>query len=226
MAISDRTKRLLWSSSAGYCQNPGCHNYFFVFFKDGSISSLEELAHVIGRHEKGPRGISYLDTTERDAYENIILLCPTCHTLIDKNPLQFSVEMLHDWKQQHEEAIKRTFVVPIYQDREALAKAVHNLLRKNKVIFMQYGPHSSNVTNPLADEVEVWIRYVISDIIPNNHKIADLLNENEHLLSDDEKDVFDKFILHQQAFEYNHISGDKTSAAPLFPEEMNKILRG
>jgi len=225
MAISNRTKRLLWSSSAGYCQNPGCHNYFFVFFEDGTISSIEELAHVIGHSENGPRGTSDLDTAERDTYENIILLCPNCHTLIDKSHLQFPKEMLYDWKQQHEEAIKHIFVVPVYEDRQALAKAVHMLLRKNKAIFMQYGPHSPNAAELLADEAEVWKRYIMSDIIPNNRKIANLLGANEHLLNDNEKDIFDKFILHQEAFEYNHVSGDKTPAAPLFPEEMNNILR-
>ena len=45
------------------------------------------------------------------------------------------------------------------------------------------------------------------------------------LLSEEEKEALDKFVLHQQEFEYNHMSGDKTSAAPLFPDEMNTILQ-
>lgn len=224
MAISSQTKRLLWSRAAGYCQNPGCHKCFSVFFEDGTISSIEELAHVIGHSKKGPRGISDLDAAERDAYENIILLCPSCHTLIDKNPLQFPAKTLHDWKQRHEEAIKRVFVVPIYKDKQAFAGDVHKLLRTNEAIFNQYGPHCLNAIKPLPDEAEVWKRYVISDIIPNNRKIANLLRANEHLLNEDEKGIFDKFILHQEAFEYNHVSGDKTPAAPLFPEEMNRIF--
>jgi hypothetical protein len=226
MAISDRTKRLLWSRSGGYCQNPECHRDFFVFFQDGNISSLEELAHVIGQSNQGPRGKSDLSVTERDEYNNIILLCPNCHSLIDKNPLQFSVKTLQNWKQRHEEAIKLVFVVPVYGERQDLAQSVHKLLRINKVIFQQYGPHSLYAIDPFSDAVKDWKRHVLADVIPNNRKIANLLSVNEYLLTEDEKHILDMFTLHQQAFEYNHVSGDKTAYAPLFPKEMNNILRG
>lgn len=225
MGISKETKILLWSKAGGYCQNPGCHRDFFVFFGNGSISDLEELSHMIGQSKKGPRGESDLDSTERDAYENIILLCPNCHTMIDKNPSQFPVEMLRSWKLQHEEDIKNLFVTKIYKDRQTLKDAVHKLLRLNNCIFEQYGPHSSS--NPLSDAAKVWQRYILSDIIPNNRKIAHMLNANENLLKREEKETLCKFVLHQQAFEYNHISGDKMPTAPLFPKaEMNNILKG
>lgn len=226
MAISDRTKRLLWSRSGGYCQNPQCHRDFFVFFRDGKVSSLEELAHVIGQSEQGPRGRSDLSFVERDEYDNIILLCPTCHTLVDKNPLQFSVKLLRDWKSQHEEAIRRAFVVPVYEDRQALATVVHKLLRTNKAVFQQYGPHSSHLTETLSDAAEVWRNHVLEKIIPNNQQAVDLLEANEHLLTKEEVDVVDAFVLHAQAFEYNRVSGDKAASAPLFPKEMDNILRG
>ena len=78
----------------------------------------------------------------------------------------------------------------------------------------------------MSDAAAAWRRYVFSDIIPNNRRIADLLIANEHLLSESEKNLLDEFVLHQQAFEYNHVSGDKTSAAPMFPDEMDTILLG
>lgn len=77
----------------------------------------------------------------------------------------------------------------------------------------------------MTDAVAAWRRHVFADIIPNNRCVANLLGANEHLLDEKEKDLFEKFLLHQEAFEYNHVSGDKTSAAPVFPSEMNTILR-
>ncbi len=225
MAVSAKTKRLLLARSGGYCQNPACRRDLFVFFQNGDGTSLEELAHVIGRSKQGPRGRSDLEVGKRDEYENIILLCPTCHTLIDKSPSQFSVETLHEWKRSHEDTIRRTFLVPVYDTRDDLASAVHQLLRRNRAIFRQYGPHSEHAMDPLSDAADAWRHHVIADIIPRNRQIADLLSENEHLLSEEEKEVLDKFVLHQQAFERNHISGDKTSTAPLFPDEMNTILK-
>ena len=225
MEISTHTKRLLWSRSGGYCQNPTCDHEFFTFFQDGDIVSLGELAHVIGQSERGPRGKSSLETEKRNEHQNIILLCPTCHRLVDKKPEQFPTETLYEWKRSHEEKIRHSFVVPTYGTRGSLGTAVHKLLRQNRAIFRQYGHHSEDSANPLSDAADVWHRYVFSDVIPNNRRVADLLGANEHLLSESEKDLFDKFLLHQQAFEYNHVSGDKTSAAPIFPDEMNTILR-
>ena len=158
MAISDKTKRLLWSRSGGYCQNPACNHDFFVFFQNGEVTSLNELAHVIGQSEQGPRGRSNLGARERDEYENIILLCPTCHTLIDKSPDQFSVKTLREWKRRHEDAIRHVFMVPVYDTRDALATAVHQLLRRNRAIFRQYGPHSEHSMEPLSDAADVWRR--------------------------------------------------------------------
>ena len=225
MAISDKTKRLLLSRSGGYCQNPACHRKLFVFFQNGEVTSLGELAHVIGQSEQGPRGRSDLGTKKRDEHENIILLCPTCHTLIDKSLDQFSVKTLREWKRRHEDAIRHVFEVPVYATRVDLASAVHRLLRRNRAIFRQYGPHSEHSMDPLSDAADVWRRHVLEDVIPNNRRMADLLSKNEDLLSKEEKEVLNKFVLHQQEFEYNHVSGDKTSVTPLFPDEMNTILR-
>lgn len=225
MAISDRIKRLLWSRSGGFCQNTSCRVDFFTFFEDRSISSIEELAHIIARSDSGPRANQQLKKTMRDEYENIILLCPNCHTLIDKNPEQFPVELLLRWKSDHEKIIKDAFVVPIFNDRDSLSKEVHRYLRRNKQIFDVYGPYSEDKDSPLTDAEAAWVRHIHSDILPNNRQITKLLLGNEHLLKNYEKSVLEKFIIHQEAFEYNHVSGDKTASAPTFPKEMDSILK-
>lgn len=225
MTISMQTKRMLWMRSGGYCQKPGCHSDLITLFSDGNVSTIDELAHVIGQRIKGPRGESTIDLSDRDEYENIIILCPTCHTLADKNPSQFPIEMLLKWKHEHEDSIRQTFQVPIYSDRRLLAKAVQRLLRANKSIYLQYGPHSAHANESLSGAAVAWKRYVLSDVIPNNRKIKNLLKANEAILVDNEIEILDAFVLHHEAFEYNHISGDKSEVAPLFPEGMNCILR-
>lgn len=196
-----------------------------MFFQDGTVSHLEELAHVIARTNMGPRGNSKLSAAERDQYANIILLCPTCHSLVDKNPDQFDADLLRTWKKRHEDTIRSLFLVSVYESRKDLAQIVQKLLRSNSAIFNAYGPHSSHAETPMSDAATDWRQYVITDIIPNNRKISNLLRANEHLLTEKEKSVSDAFVLHQEALEYNHLSGDKTSSAPLFPEQMNAILR-
>ncbi len=226
MPISDRVKRLLWARSAGFCGNPNCRNDFFCFFEDGTITSIEELAHVIAQSHDGPRGDATIPSSQLDEYSNIILLCPNCHTKIDKAPQIFPVELLREWKANQEELSRAPFIEQTYNNRAELSATVRDLLRQNKRAFNQYGPFSDFASDPLSDAAKVWIRYVHSTIIPNNRKLSRIFSVHNHLLTEDEREVVDRFIIHQESFEYNHVSGDKVSSAPLFPIELNTILLG
>lgn len=162
--------------------------------------------------------------SERDQYENILLLCPTCHSIVDKNPSQYPVDLLVKWKAEHKEKIKSVFKVPKFTSRSELRKEMVRLLRRNSSIFDSYGPHSPNSVNPLSDAVTMWKELIKSEIIPNNRSLVELFLANDDLLNNGERVIVDKFSIHKIAFEYNHLTGDKNSSAPLFPSEINNIL--
>lgn len=61
-----------------------------------------EICHIRARNKRGPRYDSTLTLEERNAMGNLILLCPTCHSLIDKGASHFSVEALTQIKADHE----------------------------------------------------------------------------------------------------------------------------
>ena len=204
--------------------NPGCHGDLFRLFESGKVTSVEELAHVIGKKEDGPRGKAILPLNQRDEYNNIILLCPTCHTTVDKAETEFSLQLLLRWKQQHEDQLASVFVVPIFASRAAMAAEIKPLMRRNRAIFDEYGPHSTDGINPLDPRAITWAKLVKTDIIPNNRRILHCLLKNDPLLNDSERAVVEAFRLHAEALEYNHLSGDKTADAPLFPVKMNSIL--
>ena len=224
MAISERVKRQLWTSSAGVCQNPGCRKELFKSFADGAITSIEELAHVIAQTTNGPRGHDQLPLTERDEFENIMVLCPSCHSLIDKAPHQFPPATLLEWKNNHAAAVKRALLTPVCKDRSELRRAVRVLLDRNRGIFETYGPHSTGAADPLTEAAKQWQRLILTDILPSNRKIVALLETNGQLLTKREQETLRAFIVHAEAFEYNHVSGEKNPVAPLFPKEMNNIL--
>lgn len=215
--------RLLWAKSGGYCQNPGCNQGLFRLFKDGTITTLQELAHIIAQSPGGPRGKSELLISDRDAAENIILLCPTCHTLIDKNAGQFPAELLLIWKLEHEAKISSPFEVPFYSLRTELRKNLTVLLRRNRLIYDTYGPYSIDIDNLFSDANHMWKRRVLDTIIPNNRRILNILTNNQHLLSTEEQVTVNKFALHAEGFEFNHLSGDKNSRVPTFPIELSNI---
>ncbi len=65
-------------------------------------------AHIVAEEDGGPRGDPSMPVSERNAYPNRVLMCPTHHTLIDKdNGIHFSVEELHKMKRDHEESVER-----------------------------------------------------------------------------------------------------------------------
>lgn len=70
------------------------------------LAVLCEDAHIVAEKPTGPRGDSPMTLVERNRYENLILLCNYHHQQIDSQPESFPVELLHQWKSQHEEWVE------------------------------------------------------------------------------------------------------------------------
>lgn len=66
------------------------------------LSILGEMAHIIAQKPDGPRGVSTLSLSERDSFKNLILLCPTHHTIIDKDSSTWTPDKLLEMKLNHE----------------------------------------------------------------------------------------------------------------------------
>ncbi len=223
--ISDPVKRKLWASSGGYCCNPSCHKELIPMFENGTITCIDELAHIIAQQENGARGKNKLPFSQRDEYDNLIVLCPSCHTMVDKNPQTFTIDTLKKWKQEHEDSIKALMSAPIFQHREEARNALVPLLEENKTIFDMYGPYSNNAKRNQYDTELIWNRLTIQRILPNNRKIEAILEKNVHLMTNNEKKTFNLFKLHREGFEFNKISGDVNSMVPTFPDELNSMYK-
>jgi len=224
MSIETKTKRLLLARSGGFCGNPSCNANLFPLFAYKNITNIEELAHIIGQSEKGPRGNEILEIENRDDFHNIIYLCPTCHTLIDKFPEHYPTSTLQEWKRTHEKRIIELFETPKFDTRADARKVLEKLLRTNKVVFDTFGPCSSKAQENFLEVEKIWEQKSIDTIIPNNRYLHSLLERNYDLLNEPEKDLFEEWKQHKESFEYNKLSGDKTSAIVLYPKTFNYIL--
>lgn len=223
MSISSGVKRKLWAASGGYCGNPACHKNLFALSDTGKILNIEELAHIIGQSKDGPRGEEILPMDERDEYENIVLLCPTCHTLIDKNPELYPVEMIKEWKKKHEESIRSLFETPKFTSRQELRKYIEPYLLENKAVHESLGPESSNASEHQLSAEHEWGRQCVQTIIPNNRRIENALVNNINLLSPEEMKLLVLFKRHREGFEYNHVSGDVSELVTTFPVGFENI---
>ena len=106
MAISDKTRKLLWGKSGNAC----------ALCKIDLIAegTLETAPTVIGqechiRSEKvgGPRYDPHFPLEQIDLYDNLLLLCPTHHRIIDDQPDKYPAEELSKMKRDHEKWIDR-----------------------------------------------------------------------------------------------------------------------
>ena len=113
-----QTKLRLFSDSAGHCNRPECRKPLFSEEGQGDYN-IGELAHILAAQDGGPRPEPELAQEHRASYSNLILLCPTCHTMIDKCPDEFPDTLLRDWKLRHKARITEAIGVPSVSTRDA-----------------------------------------------------------------------------------------------------------
>lgn len=101
MAISERDTKKLYSYSAGLC-NICKESVIDVVFD--SFTQVGERCHIHGKREGAARFI--LQQENNDTYDNLILLCPRHHKMIDDMPEKFPVEYLLSIKHQHENSVR------------------------------------------------------------------------------------------------------------------------
>jgi hypothetical protein len=216
------TQRRLFAASAGYCQNPGCSNELFIDASGKSIH-IAEMAHVFAANDGGPRSNPDLSKQERGAFENLVMLCANCHTMVDKAPDAFPDNMMLNWKREHANKLQGLFGAVKFGDRAGARQAVGPLLAENHSIFRQYGPHIDAAQNPESGAAEQWKRKMLTRILPNNRRILAILDANRDLLNVNEKAALEQFRQHIDDLEAFHIEGNEEDASR-FPGDLTKIL--
>lgn len=98
MSIKEDTLRLLWATSFGTCAFPGCHQEL-VCTKTNDV--IGHVCHIVARKPTGPRGDASYTREQLDHFDNLLLLCPTHHAIVDKDTDTYTVEALKDMKALH-----------------------------------------------------------------------------------------------------------------------------
>jgi predicted restriction endonuclease len=231
VAISNKSIKLLWSNSAGRCSFTGCNIRLTVEqAAEFAPYTLGEMAHIKGNKAGSNRYDVMQSNLERNSYENLILLCPNHHTLIDKseNEEKYTVECLHEMKEEHERNITNRLNIKKYDDLEQLKDEISIYMAGNSQVWEQYGPNSDNARkNPNNDEIyALWTSERLSTIVPNNRKILKLLNENRGLFSRVEQRVVSKFLTHVESYEKWVNDEIPYQAVLRFPNEFEELISG
>jgi hypothetical protein len=219
MAVSEKDIKLLWGKSAGLCAYPDCLEELALHFDSVSPFTIGEMAHVIAKQPDGPRGNPQGGD---DTYNNLVLLCPTHHTMIDKAPEgTYIPEIILDWKRRHEAYVKESITAKKCQNIDELKKEISTLLIENKSIWNLWGPESNFAKqNLLSNTVEFWQFRKLDKIIPNNNKIINLIEKSIYLLNRNQKEIFYSFKQHAEGFERN--TYERMDFYPQFPIAFEK----
>ena len=199
--IDESAKRKLYAESMGRCMNPNCQRELFC--KNGDII---EKAHID----------PYCKTAD-NSFENLILLCPSCHTDFDKNNA-FTPEEVLGWKRTRREELEKMFSKK-YASFEELKKEVVPLLLENQTIFTTYY---------LKENKVLWDKFEAT-ILSNNRKIKMLLSVNLDLIKCNQQKshsnlaYIQTFMRHVDEFEATRIDEEK-SREVLFPAEIDSMF--
>jgi len=99
--IPVREQKILCTKSGNRCAN--CHNILVIDRNNSDRESLiGVIAHIKGENSNSARYDINMPDNERNLYANLILVCPTCHKIIDDQPNTYTVEKLYKIKRNHE----------------------------------------------------------------------------------------------------------------------------
>jgi hypothetical protein len=106
--ISEKDIKTLCLKSGNLCAFPDCNVELAKQGSTGSNMIIGVMAHIKGKNPTSARYDSSMGDKDRDSYENRVLLCPTHHIEIDKDPNLYTVEKLLEIKTNHEAWVKES----------------------------------------------------------------------------------------------------------------------
>ena len=224
-AIPTETKLRLFSEAAGRCQRPACLRLLFPT-EMGGDKHIAEMAHVIPSGETGPRHEERPSGDyEVDSFENLILLCPSCHAIIDKNPAGFSRSMLLGWKRNHQVAVDHTQGIRTYKNRSQVREAFIAAMEENKAIWHSYAPSDGSYFeyDPESESSKNWDQRMRIVILPNHFLIQSIIKANIGLMTEAERQIFAQYQEHVRGLAERHLC-DLPGGAIRYPTGMNGVF--
>jgi hypothetical protein len=218
MAIGLSSAKILWGRAGGKCSNPECRADLTKSLEDEQTIHIGEMAHVIAHSGDGPRGNG---SGGSDDYENLVLLCPNCHTTVDKAPDSFPADRMRDWKAGREAEVEAAGKDIIFANVRELKVQVATILWENYELFKSLGPKSEIAeSDPGSDAFSFWEARKLDTLLPNNRRIINIIEQNRALLDLEDLKSFAKFKVHALAYEKQQYG--RTEYYPTFPEEFEK----
>ena len=110
---TQKTTRVLDIQSLNQCAFPDCTNTLVEPGTDRSDPVVTaHRCHIHAINPGGPRRIEGLTDEYLNSADNLILLCPYHHSIVDGQPETYTAEILKQWKQEHEAKVMKYKLPP------------------------------------------------------------------------------------------------------------------
>lgn len=127
--VKDSVRKMLYANSGNVCAMYGCGTKLV----SDNTANIAEICHIEAVNENGARYNNNLTDEYVNSYENLILLCPGCHKIIDDkaNAELYTVEYLKRMKQIHEDKVREALMQepvidpPIYLENYDVSSIVN-----------------------------------------------------------------------------------------------------
>ena len=156
-------RKLSWMKSDGNCCI--CKKRIGYYEEDGFIG---EFAHIEDLKKATKRYNPEKSTKELNDESNIMILCPNCHTTIDKYSEKYPTEILKEIKEKYENNIKIAIEYANPDLYANFSKICKDLSRKcnNAGIIEKYQSIkveekiNKNTLNEIKDQIDMYMRYI------------------------------------------------------------------
>lgn len=165
--ISDQTVKLLWEFSGNQCSMPKCRKHLIMQQTDSDTPKpIGMMAHISGKKPGSPRYDESMTDDIRNAYNNLILLCPSCHAEIDGHVNSYSIKILEQIKKDHLNWITKTLaeVTPdvSFVELEAVARYIASGQAVDDTSYDLVTVKDKIQRNSLSESVEGMIKIGLS----------------------------------------------------------------
>lgn len=127
MAISDRTRKMLWGRSGNSCASCRC-GLVVGATEDSSESVVGVECHIVSEAPNGPRYDSAFPREEIDSLDNLIVLCGVHHKIVDDQMETYTAAKLRQMKVEHEKWVAENLVSPQDQKPFVLKRTKENAI--------------------------------------------------------------------------------------------------
>lgn len=138
---SASTVKRLYAVSRNHCAFPRCTT---PLVHEGTLTG--EICHIRGQRPGAARFEASQTEDDRHAYDNLIVLCPVHHAVVDADEVAYTVERLAAMKREHESARS-----PIAEPSDDLA-ALLSISVDSVVSYAQTGGITAGIVNIVGSE--------------------------------------------------------------------------